>query len=93
MSEEEARGELRAFVSHHTASMSRGAQRRLATTLDEAAARFSNQPERADEARENIVRFLNRATSLSGGGATFREIDEVGVEMALRDLCPIWPIC
>ena len=59
--------------------------------LRDAARKLKDEPERIDEARQNIARFLDHAKAVSESPGN--EIDEEAIQQSFRDLCPIWPIC
>ena len=101
MSEPELHQQLRQAVEQHPAQMSRDAEEAMEQLLDQAAARLAAEPDRADEARRNLERLLDRAAEAAHdetGGADVltlerAEVDAGAIQLALRDLCPIFPIC
>jgi len=103
MSEQELRRELWSAVEQHPSTLDSAAEKRMRGLLEEAAARLAEDPSRAAEARQNVSDFLDRAAAESlpqdqHPGADISIVDQPrvtadAVELALRRLCPIFPIC
>ncbi len=102
MSEFEFRRQLLAAVEEHPASMTPDAEAEMERLLAAAAERLAAEPSRVEEARDNLQRFLDHAAQVrageEGGGVDIFTIDRMAVDadsiqLALRDLCPFFPIC
>ena len=101
MSETAFRQQLHAAVEEHPARLTASADAAIKRLLNHAAERLAAEPDRADEAQSNLRRFLDRAADAGGrdpGGADVLTVDRAAVDadaiqLALRDLCPIFPIC
>lgn len=94
--------ELWAEVERHPASLAPDGEERVRQLVVTGAARLVGEPERSDEALANLRRVLDRAAEISAERESDGEgdlavldvaVSEIGLELALRDLCPIFPFC
>lgn len=101
MAEDDLRGRLWQAVQDHPTQLTPDGQQRLRQLVGEAAEPLAAQPERTDEAIKNLRHVLDRAAARESeqerGETTtaYRPtvIDTNKINAALRDLCPIFPIC
>jgi hypothetical protein len=94
---------LEAVVDEEPVAVDPAASGMLADLLEQAAARLREQPDRAQEADENLRLLLRHAAAVEHGVPTADELSEdqlratvvteVSMRRALRDLCPLFPIC
>lgn len=101
MAESEIRRGFEAVIEEHPASMTRDGEEAMERLLEQAAARVAEEPDRADEAQQNLQRLLDHAAEVKAreeGGTDVFTIDRVAIDadavrLALRDLCPFFPFC
>jgi hypothetical protein len=104
MSESEIAAALWSVVEAHPVNLSSDAERELRTLINESASELAKEPDRVEEGRAAVAQLLDRAAETKGardgggGGGDVFTIDEVELEpadvaLALRDLCPLYPIC
>lgn len=101
MSESEIRRQLNAVVEEHPASMTRDGEEAMERLLEQAAARLAEEPDRADEAQQNLQRLLDHAVEIKAGEEGDGDVvtvdrvavDAISIQLALRDLCPFFPFC
>lgn len=103
MSVQAFRRQLWASVEQHPTSLAPDAEQELRRRLDEAANRLATDPDRADEAQQNLARLLDAAQHSTDSSNQPADVDIATVgdaeitadalSNALRDLCPLFPIC
>jgi hypothetical protein len=94
---------LEAVIDEEPVGVDPATSEMLADLLEQAAARLREQPERAPEADENLRVLIRHAAAAEHGVATADELSddqlrttvvtEESMRRALRDLCPLFPIC
>jgi hypothetical protein len=96
----DAGAELWSAVEDHPTQLTQDGEERLRRLVSEAAGRLAAEPERSDEAIANLRLVLDRAAEMTEKGEEDTDlavldvtVTEESVEMALRDLCPIFPFC
>jgi hypothetical protein len=105
---DELRERLWAAVEHHPSRLTPEGERRLQALVAEGAERLASEPDRIDEAVANLQLVLDRAAEDAsereegrperdeGGAGTLAvgaTISGDNVDLALRFLCPLFPIC
>jgi hypothetical protein len=100
MPQADPKDELWAEVERHPAALAHDGEGRLRGIISAGAEKLAAEPERSDEAMANLRLLLDRAAEMSAereGDADVAVLDvavsETGIELALRDLCPIFPFC
>lgn len=84
----DARRALSGALSLH-ADMTADGQRVLGQILEIGAANLTAQPHLEDEALRHVFVFKDKLVSRAIPGP----IDEMQVQLALRDICPLFPFC